>query len=157
VRRAVVLVLSVVAAAFACRAPAPPEPSVLFVCEHGTAKSVAAAAIFNDVARRRGLRARAESRATDPGDNIPAPVRDGLAADGLTPDPAPARKVSPADLERATRVVAFGCDPTSVAPAKVSVERWDDVPPITQDYARSRDAMRAHIERLVDELAATQR
>src|SRR5207245_656045 len=59
------------------------SPTVLFVCEHGAAKSVIAAAYFNKLAIERGLRYRAMFRGTNPQPEIsPATVR-GLNADGL--------------------------------------------------------------------------
>src|SRR5258706_16004324 len=52
-------------------------PVVVFVCEHGSAKSVLAAAHFNALAKRRGLRVRAISRGTNPDQAIAAPVAEG--------------------------------------------------------------------------------
>ena len=48
-------------------APEPkPAGTILFVCEHGSAKSVVAAAHFNRIAAARGLPFRAISRGTVP-------------------------------------------------------------------------------------------
>jgi hypothetical protein len=66
--------------------PTAPKPLVVFVCEHGSVKSVVAAALFNELASQRGVSIRAISRGTDPDAGIPQPVRDGMKAEGLKVD-----------------------------------------------------------------------
>ena len=52
-------------------APQPaPTPRIVFVCEHGAAKSLIAAAYFNMLAAGRGLPARATFRGVDPQDDL---------------------------------------------------------------------------------------
>ena len=131
-----------------------PEPkpagTVLFVCEHGSAKSVVAAAHFNRIAAERGLPFRAVSRGTAPDPEMaPAAVK-GLLGDGLKPaDPAPA-KLTQSDLDTAVRVVTF-CDLPPDLKAAAPVERWE-VPPVSTEYAGSRDAMLERMEQLLLEL-----
>lgn len=124
-----------------------PASTVLFVCEHGSAKSVVAAAHFNRIAAERGLPFRAISRGTAPDPEMaPAAVK-GLLGDGLKPaDPAPA-KLTQADLDSAVRVVTF-CDLPPDLEAATSVQRWE-VPPVSTEYARSRDAMLERMEPLL--------
>ncbi len=45
-------------------------PAVMFVCEHGAAKSVIATAYFNKLAAERGLPYRATFRGTTPQDEL---------------------------------------------------------------------------------------
>jgi hypothetical protein len=91
-------------------APEPqPVGTVLFVCEHGSAKSVVAAAHFNRLAEERGLPFRAISRGTAPDEEMAPPVVTGLLGEDLKPkDPAP-KKLAQADLDAARRVITF-CD-----------------------------------------------
>jgi chromate transporter len=59
----------------AVRAPAigaDPTRTVVFVCEHGSAKSVVAASLFDRMAKERGLPVRAISRGTTPDASVPA-------------------------------------------------------------------------------------
>jgi arsenate reductase len=132
-----------------------PEPkpvgTVLFVCEHGSAKSVVAAAHFNRIAADRGLPFRAISRGTVPDPEMaPAAVK-GLLGDGLKPaDPAPT-KLTQSDLDTAARVVTF-CDLPPDLKTATPVERWE-VPPVSTEYAKSREAMLGLMERLLLELA----
>jgi arsenate reductase (thioredoxin) len=58
---------------------------IVFVCLHGSVKSQVAAAHFNRIAKERGLPLVAVSRGIAVDQNIPASIRQGLAADGLTP------------------------------------------------------------------------
>src|SRR3989454_7062849 len=59
------------------------QGKVLFVCLHGSAKSLIAAEYFNRLAAARGLGARATSAGTEPDDVIPPRVIQGLRADGI--------------------------------------------------------------------------
>ena len=132
-----------------------PEPkpvgTVLFVCEHGSAKSVVAAAHFNRIAAERGLPFRAISRGTVPDlEMAPAAVK-GLLGDGLKPtDPAPT-KLTQSDLDTAARVITF-CDLPPDFKTATPIERWE-VPPVSTEYDRSREAMLGLMERLLLELA----
>jgi arsenate reductase (thioredoxin) len=130
--------------------PAKQAPVVLFVCEHGAAKSVVAAAHFNRIAAEKGLAVRAIARGTDPDAEMNPLAVKGLAADGLPLSGKPQR-VTADEVRSARRAVALGCDLSKVAPG-AKVEHWDDVPPMGQDYAKSRDVMLGHIRRLLAEL-----
>jgi protein-tyrosine-phosphatase len=138
-----------------CRAqaaPAPSRPRVLFVCLHGAAKSVVAAAHFRRVAAARGLAADATAAGTDPDAELtPAAVK-GLAADGLSAASRRPRPVTLHDLRTATRVVSFGGD---VAGAGQRVDRWDDVPAVSDGYEAARARILASVDRLVAELAGS--
>lgn len=124
--------------------------TVLFICEHGSAKSVVAAAHFNRLAARRGLGVRAVSRGMDPdNENHPAAVN-GLKADGLQPQATP-RKLSPDDLETASRVIAFSDLPAQY-PTRVPVQVWT-VTPVSENYEASRNTIISSIKRLLEELS----
>ena len=56
---------------------------VVFVCEHGSAKSLVAASLFERMARERGVEARAISRGTAPDASVPPAVVEALRADGF--------------------------------------------------------------------------
>ena len=128
-----------------------PPGRVVFVCEHGSVKSVMAAQWFNRLAAERNVPFRAISRGVTPDAAIPPPVARNLAADGFDVDgfrPAP---LESADVAGAARVVAIGVQSPLLAATPVT--RWDDIPPASTDYAASRDAMRARMGALLDSLA----
>lgn len=132
----------------AASAPAPPR--VLFVCLHGAAKSVIAAAHFQRLAAARGLAMSAVAAGTEPDPQIAPGAVKGLAGDGLTPTSARPRPVTLYDLRSAARIVSFGCD---VAPARGQrVDQWD-VPAVSDGYETARRRIVEHVERLVDDLA----
>lgn len=80
---------------------------VVFVSEHGSAKSVLAATYFNRLAELHGLAAHACSRGTAPDPEVPGGVTEGLAAEGLVPCTLTPTELTPRDLGNADRVVTF--------------------------------------------------
>lgn len=131
-------------------ATVPPQPRVLFVCLHGAAKSVVAAAHFRRLAAARGLAVDAVAAGTEPDPELAPEAVRGLAGDGLTAAPTRPRPVTLHDLNSATRVVSFRCD---VTPARgQQVDQWD-VPAVSDDYGAARKQIVAHVESLVSELA----
>jgi arsenate reductase (thioredoxin) len=128
-------------------------PVVVFVCEHGSAKSVVAAAHFNKIAQEKNLKQRAISRGTNPDKELPAGTIKGLQADGLEVDGNQPQKLLKADVAGAVRVVAFCQLPDGYAKA-TPVEQWDDMPPMSEDYNKFRDLVVERIKRLLDELGA---
>ena len=131
------------------------EPqTVLFVCEHGAAKSVVAAAHFNQLAAERGLPFRAISRGTAPDPALPSRVIDGLRKEGLSvPAGFSPLLVTGTDVKMATRVVTFDVSlPVDADAARVS--RWDDLPAFSADYGKASEAIRRKVQIFLEELAA---
>jgi protein-tyrosine-phosphatase len=128
------------------------RPTILFICEHGAAKSVIAAAYFDKLAKERGLNYRAVFRGTNPDPTLAESAAKGLKEDGIdTRDWKPVI-VSEIDLKAASRVVALGC----VLPGKDTVAgkltEWNDIPSPSQNYQVARDDIVKRIQRLVDDL-----
>jgi protein-tyrosine-phosphatase len=123
---------------------------VLFVCLHGAAKSVIAAAHFRRLVQARGLSVGAVAAGTEPDPQLAPGAVKGLTGDGLQPTPARPRPVTLYDLQGAMRVVSFGCDVTPRQGQRV--DRWD-VPAVSDGYEAARDRIVANVERLVAELA----
>jgi len=127
------------------------QPTVLFVCEHGSAKSVVAVAHFNKLAREQNLNLRAISRGTNPDEEIPPKILQELQAEGLTANEPKPKMLSKDDIVGASRVVTF-CELPEGFDKLASVEQWNDVSPISEDYNKSRDAMVTHINKLLVEI-----
>jgi hypothetical protein len=122
------------------------QGKVLFVCLHGSAKSLIAAEYFNRLAAARGLGARATSAGTEPDDAIPPRVIQGLRADGIDVEGRRPQRPTPA-------VVTFACDHGELAPGARRIERWDDVPPVSEDFTRARDVIVARVAALLEDPA----
>lgn len=125
-------------------------PFVPFVCLHGSAKSVIAAEHFRRLAAQRGVDVLTASAGTEPDAEIPAGVVKGLLEDGVDVRGRRPRPVTRAALARATHVVTFGCDLGDLVPSGLTVERWDDVPPVSQDFTSARDAITERVSCLLD-------
>ena len=128
------------------------KPTVVFVCEHGAAKSVIATAYFNKLARERGLPYRATFRGTDPQAELSVSALQGLRDDGVDVPTGKPALISPSDVAGATHIFAIGCTLPSVATASGKASDWSDVPD-GKGYAATRDAIRRHVEQLLDDLA----
>ncbi len=112
--------------------------TVLFVCLHASAKSFIAMEYFNRLAALQGSRLRALSAGTEPDDAIP---------------PEEPLRLTPALVAGAAAVISFGPDIDALAPASVPVAHWDDMPAVSDDYARARDAIRARVGAFFSEIA----
>lgn len=127
----------------------PTAPHVVFVCEHGAAKSLIAPAYFNKFVAERGLQARAVFRGVVPQDALSVRAVAGLQADGLpVPDGTPTA-IGTLDVADATHVVAIGCALPAAAVATGEAQSWDDVPD-DQGYGPMRDAIVRHVRTLVE-------
>ena len=136
----------------ACNAqPRAPRRQVVFVCEHGAAKSVIAMDYFNKLAAERGLDVRAVARGADPQDKPSSSALAGLRGDGLQPSGERPRPLAVSEARDSARVIAFDCDQPAVAALQRKDACWDDVPTVSDDYARARDAIRAHIAALLEQ------
>src|SRR5262245_19302557 len=129
------------------------NPTVLFVCLHGSAKSVIAAEHFRRLAAERGVMVDTADAGTEPDAEIPPKVVHGLLASGIDVSGRRPHRVTRADLEHASRVITFGCELGDLAPAGLTIERWDDVPPVSEDFSRARDVIVARVSRVLDECA----
>ncbi len=124
-------------------------PTVVFVCLHGSAKSLIAAEHCQQLASRRDMDLRATAVGLEPDEKVPSPVVDGLLRDGIDVRGREPRRVSREDLAGAWRVVSFGCDVGGMVPPRVAVERWDDIPAVSENFDVARDAIVAPVGRLV--------
>src|SRR5215213_4980232 len=127
-------------------------PTILFVCQHGSAKSVIAAEHFRRLADEARLDLAAATAGLEPDDEIPPHVTSGLLADGFDVSAGRPRRVSERELADAHRIVSFGCDLAGLAPPGMNVVRWDDVPLVSDGYTEARDAIIQRLRNLLNEL-----
>jgi arsenate reductase len=140
----------------ACSSPPPvasPPRQVLFVCEHGNAKSLMAASYFNQLAQAKGLPLRAVSRGLAPdSETVPEFVKTPLTAEGFDVSTFRPQRLTADDIAAADRVIAISATLPTGTPATKS-EQWNDVPAASTDYVRSRDSIKAHVQDLLERLA----
>jgi protein-tyrosine-phosphatase len=128
------------------------ERTVVFVCHHGSAKSVIAAALAESLAAHEGVAVRALARGTDPDDAIPRTLADGLRAAGLGAPLDRPQAPTEAELASAARVVSFG--PQLEAE---NVLHWDEVPAVSEvGYEQTHAAIAERVPALIADLRATQ-
>ncbi len=131
------------------------DRTVVFVCLHGAAKSLIAATLFQRLADERGLAVRSTFAGTEPDPAIQPNVVARLLEEGVDVRPLRPRRVTRDELASAWRVVSFGCDLAALAP-DARIERWDDVPAVSEDYGRARDVIAARVRMLVGQASGAQ-
>jgi protein-tyrosine-phosphatase len=131
------------------------QQKVLFVCLHGAAKSVLAAADFERLAKERRLPIAAESAGTEPDPEIAPKVLAALKAEGVDLTGHKPRLVTREMAAGAMRVIAFGCALGDAAPEGSKVEQWEDVPNVSDGLPAARAAIRERLERLLDGWSAS--
>ena len=127
------------------------NPVIVFVCEHGAAKSVIAAAHFNRLAGQAGLDLRAIARGTNPDPELSRQAVEGLSGDGLAPAEGTPQKLTEDDLRSSQRVVMF-CELPSQYPQPAAIEHWENIPPVSDDYEKARDAILARLMPLLEQM-----
>jgi arsenate reductase len=135
----------------------PAATNVLFLCPHGAAKSVLASAYFQRAAKERGLTVRVDSAGIEPQDALAPVVVDHLRKNGYELPITKPRAVTGHDVESADVVVSMGCDLASLPIDGKTLEKWDDVPGPSEDFAGADKIIRHHVNALVDALIARQR
>src|SRR5262245_1503008 len=126
-------------------------PSIIFVCEHGAAKSVIATAYFNKLAAERALPYRATFRGTASLDAWSPKAVACLRAECIWIADGKPSAIWADDVTRATHTVAIGCTLPAIAKASGKTSDWSDVPD-DQGYAPMRDAIVRHVTALLDDL-----
>lgn len=124
------------------------KSTIVFVCEHGAAKSILAAAYFNTFASELGSDLRAIARGTHPDEELSSQTVTGLSKDGLQPPELIPQRLTKEDLKNAQRLITF-CE----LPAEYQstlVEAWDDVPAVSKNYEHARDAIVERIRQLLN-------
>jgi arsenate reductase len=125
---------------------------VIFVCEHGAAKSVIAAAYFNKIAKERNLNWEAVSRGTSPDATIGQSTKEGLIADHLYDQTFIPKKLSVKDTSNAKAIIRFTALPGEFNNSNVRTENWSSLRDIDSGYTLRRDAIVEQINIFLDSL-----
>ena len=126
------------------------NPIIVFVCEHGAAKSIIAAAYFNKLAEEANSEIRAMARGTTPDQELSPKTVSGLKADGLIPTGMIPQKLSIEDVEGAQKIVTF-CELPVEYQSHVPIETWDGIPPVSENYELARDEIVKRVKQLFEQ------
>jgi arsenate reductase (thioredoxin) len=126
--------------------------TVLFVCQHGAAKSVLAAHYLQRLAREHGIALECTSAGLDADDSIPPHVIDGLRSDGFDQPVSQPRALTAELLSGADFVVSLGCDLSGVGPTPATHVHWEGVPAVSDGFAAARDDIARRLQSLLDDL-----
>jgi arsenate reductase (thioredoxin) len=131
-------------------------PTILFMCPHGAAKSVLASAYFQRLAKERGLNVRVDSAGTEPDAAVSPAVAAHLERQGYTVPVVRPRKATAGEVAAADVVISIGCDLSGLPAPRGQLQRWDEVPALSDDFARADEAIRKRVTDLIDELVRAQ-
>jgi arsenate reductase (thioredoxin) len=128
------------------------KKKVVFVCEHGAAKSVIAAAYFNKMAKERNLDYEAVCRGNVPDSVVSQSAKEGLTQDAILDVSVQPTKLSALDTIATERIILFTKLPRDFD-TKIETEDWSGIKNIDADYKQRRDAIIKNINTLLDTLS----
>ena len=109
-------------------------PIILFVCEHGAAKSTIAATYFNKIANEKHLKYRAVFRGTNPDSTISPATNKGLSEDGFDTKNLNPILASQSDIINARQIVTFDFSIANKDSLNKPFYQWNGIPAISKDY-----------------------
>lgn len=127
--------------------------TILFLCPHHAAKSVIAAAYFNQLAQKQQVPFIADSAGTEPDATVSPRVVELLREEGMDVSNHQPMRVTTEQLEQAKAIISMGCTAEELGVAEERLEFWNDVPMVSQDPNGAQATIRAHVEALLHQLA----
>lgn len=126
--------------------------TIVFVCEHGSAKSVIAATYFNKLAKEKNIPWQAVARGTDPDLEISPKTKILLASEGLLDSTFIPQRISQSDVDLSKRVILFYPLPETIQSGDKSVN-WLEIQAVNEDFQRLKDDIVSKLTPLIDSLA----
>lgn len=133
------------------------EGNVLFVCVENARRSQMAEYIFNELARRKGLKIKAVSAGTMPGEVDPAVVK-VLNEIGIKMENYKTKSLTNEMIEKSSKIITMGCMSRDICPS-VFIDRavdWNIEDPKGKPIEKVReirDVIKAKVEELVWQLS----
>lgn len=127
------------------------QRKIVFVCEHGSAKSVIAATYFNKLAKEKNLPWEAVSRGTNPDQEISPKTKQLLTQDNLLDKSFVPQKLSQEDVDAAEQVILFYALPETIQ-RKNNIQNWQEIQAVNDDYETLRNDIVSKIKPLIDSL-----
>ena len=128
------------------------KTTLLFICPHGAAKSIMAAAYTAHIAKQYGLELHVATAGAEPDAAIASPVATLLESEGIALTEETPRMLNQSDIDHDQRVISLGCPLDQFHTQGTSVEYWNDVMPPSQNVVAAKDAIYAHVMQLISKL-----
>jgi arsenate reductase len=130
---------------------------LVFVCLHGSAKSLIAAEYLTRKARERGIDAIGVSHGEEPDAAVPSHVVENMAAKGFDLRAYIPKPVTAEVLANAETIVTFGCDLSALLPPGKPVTCWAACPAVSDGFAPAWDFITASVDRLLERMPVSAR
>jgi protein-tyrosine-phosphatase len=125
------------------------ENTIVFVCEHGGARSTIASLYFNKMAKESHLRYQSVFRALTPDSVLTKETRKGLIEDGFDTSLLTPVALTRKDIDSNTMLISLDC----VVPEPYHPYRkWVGIPAISEDYRAARNKIVEQLSELISEL-----
>ena len=124
---------------------------IVFVCEHGSAKSIIAVSYFNKIAKEKNLSWEAVSRGTTPDAEISAKTKK-LLTDSKMPVPqVKPQAITQKDIDEANQVILFFPLPENIE-GRDNLKYWPGIDAVNGDFEKLKDDIVAKLLPLIDSL-----
>jgi arsenate reductase (thioredoxin) len=134
-----------------------PKKQILFVCEHGAARSVIASAYFNKMADSLKLNYESIYRGTDPDSTLTHGIKKGLNMDNFDINGWMPELVTEKDIKNAYKVFTFDCVVPNPKNYSIIAEQWNGIPAISKDYEIARNAILEKVRGLIKQIQDIQK
>ncbi len=125
------------------------KTTIVFVCEHGGARSTIASLYFNKLAKENHLSYRSVFRGLMPDSTITKEAREGLIGDGFELASLAPVALTTKDVAPSTLFISLDCKiPTSYH----TFRTWTGIPAISTDYQIARNEIVKQLNQLILEL-----
>ncbi len=124
---------------------------IVFVCEHGSAKSIIAVSYFNKIAKERKLSWEAVPRGTTPDAEISAKTKKLLTDDKVPVPQVKPQAITQKDIDEANQVVLFFPLPDNIE-GRDNLDYWLGIDAVNGDFQILRDDILAKLLPLIDSL-----
>jgi len=132
------------------------KKQIVFVCEHGSAKSVIAATYFNKLAKEKNIQWEAIARGTDPDAEVSPKTKKLLSSEGLLDASIVPQKIAQADVDAAQKIILFFPLPETIN-GRRKVSNLLEVQAVNEDFQKLRDDIVSKIMPMIDSLAKQKR
>lgn len=147
--KAITLIIISIILSISCNAQ---SKKIVFVCEHGSAKSVIAAAYFNKLAKEKNLPYEAVARGTDPDTVISQKTKQILIQENLFDKNFVPQRLSQEDVDNAQEVFLFYTLPQTIKD-KDNVQYWMGIDAVNGDFVKLKNDIVSKIIPLIDSLS----